>query len=737
VTVIGLDQVGGADAGQVGSKAANLGELKKAGLSVPDGFVVLDEPGADLELALAALGGGSVAVRSSAVAEDLADASFAGQYETYLNVRGSEQVRIAVRHCRESASSGRVKSYRAERAAGARDQVAVLVQRMVDADAAGVAFTANPVTGDRDEVVISAVRGLGDRLVSGEGSADEWVVRADKPSRRRAAEHAIDAGQAVAVADLARRAAAHFGRPQDVEWALAGDKLFLLQSRPMTALPASVEWVPPDMHGLHPPGPGYWIRNLRLGEWLPEPVTPLFADWMLELINRGFARGTRADSGLAAGLRYAIVHGWYYSTPEPDLQAASLLTGLLVHPILLFRFATAIVKQPSDPELAERRFFGRVVKRWREQTLPSYRALVAECSNQLESTPLAGVPEIIERLGEAAGEAFWGLTIGGGSAWKIEVALARFYRDHLASRVEIDVRVLLAGLPATEAAETSHAVLSADWYWPTLGESGRAAPTAVLHERQRQLEETRALAEVACRNALAGEPELRHRFDILLLLAQRYAQLREEQAAWLTLAWPLLRRCVLRLAGEAAARSVIGKPEDAFFLTRHELIRAASESNGEDLRDLVRARRSEWSRSRHLVAPLALGLMPKLLRRVVDSMEVLRSTRPTPEGALRGEPASPGRASGPVRVVRGLEDFENFHRGEILVAQATAPAWTPLFAQAAAVVTDGGSLAAHASLVAREYGIPAVVATGDATVRLADGQWVTVDGSAGLIEVGP
>jgi phosphoenolpyruvate synthase/pyruvate phosphate dikinase len=109
--------------------------------------------------------------------------------------------------------------------------------------------------------------------------------------------------------------------------------------------------------------------------------------------------------------------------------------------------------------------------------------------------------------------------------------------------------------------------------------------------------------------------------------------------------------------------------------------------------------------------------------------------RPVPEGALRGEPASPGRATGPVRVVRGPEDFERFGQGEVLVAQATAPAWTPLFSRAVAVVTDGGSLAAHASLVAREFGIPAVVAVGDATVRLRDGQIITVDGSAGFVEV--
>jgi rifampicin phosphotransferase len=115
-------------------------------------------------------------------------------------------------------------------------------------------------------------------------------------------------------------------------------------------------------------------------------------------------------------------------------------------------------------------------------------------------------------------------------------------------------------------------------------------------------------------------------------------------------------------------------------------------------------------------------------------VEAVRTGGPPPEDAIVGQPASPGRTSGPVRLVRGQEDFDAFQPGEVLVARATTPVWTPLFARAAAVVTDGGTLAAHASLVAREYGIPAVVGTGDATGRLHDRQLVTVDGSAGIVE---
>ncbi len=735
LSVVPLDAVDAADAARVGGKAANLGELKKAGFKIPDGFVVIGEPGEELARALPSLGSGPLAVRSSAVAEDLADASFAGQYETFLNVQGLEQLRKAIADCRSSASSARVGSYRANRAEAAPIEIAVLVQRMVAAESAGVAFTANPVTGDRSEVSISAVRGLGERLVSGEAQGDQWVVREGNPQRRRSSEDAITADQASAVAGVARSAAAHFGKPQDVEWAFAGGELYVLQSRPMTALPAPVDWATPRVSGLHPPGPSYWMRNLRLGEWLPEPVTPLFEDWLLKSISRGFGRGTRADSGLLTGLRYAIVNGWFYSTPEPDLRLGNLLTAVATRPVSMFRFASSIIKQTGDPELAERRFFARVVQRWREYTLPQYRLLVNESSAQFESAAMAEVIAIVDRVAEAAGEQLWALAIGGGSAWKIEVALGRFYRQHLSSHVEIDVRVLLAGLSASEPTAPAHAVLSADWYWPTLGESGQSAPVSLGKPRRGELIERREAAEKACRQALQDRPELLGRFEVLLELAQHYARLREEQSNLLTLGWPVLRKCVLRLATAVVARGAIDRAEDVFFLHRAELVGIATGKTKEPLQARVRERRNDWERYRRLAPPLALGTMPQLLERMLGSLEVVRSGRAVPEGALRGDPASPGRASGRVRIIRGPSDFDKFQQDEVLVAQMTAPAWTPLFSRAVAVVTDGGSLAAHASLVAREYGIPAVVATGDATIRLNDGQLVTVDGSAGIVEI--
>jgi rifampicin phosphotransferase len=173
---------------------------------------------------------------------------------------------------------------------------------------------------------------------------------------------------------------------------------------------------------------------------------------------------------------------------------------------------------------------------------------------------------------------------------------------------------------------------------------------------------------------------------------------------------------------------VIDRAEDVFFLIRVEL------DTRTPLQGVVGRRRAAWERQRRLLAPLTIGRLPRLLaKELLGAVDAVRTTGPAPEDAIVGQPASPGRATGPVRIIHGPGDFDCFQPGEVLVARATAPAWTPLFARAVAVITDGGTLAAHASLVAREYGIPAVVATGDATTRLAEGQMVTVDGGAGAI----
>lgn len=264
--ILNLRDVTRADRLLVGTKAANLGELTRAGFPVPRGFVlttrVFDDVfggrlGAEtsspeisaaplpsdlvaaLDAALVELGALPLAVRSSAVAEDLPGASFAGLHRTVLGVTGTQALVNAVKECFASAFSQQAVAYRAARELGQSCSMAVLVQRLIPADAAGVAFTANPVTGDRCETLVSAVRGLGERLVSGRASPDEWRLDGECVICDQAPEGAVDAAQVIGIAKLARRVEEYFGQPQDIEWALQAGRLFLLQARPITALPPS------------------------------------------------------------------------------------------------------------------------------------------------------------------------------------------------------------------------------------------------------------------------------------------------------------------------------------------------------------------------------------------------------------------------------------------------------------------------------------------------------------------
>ncbi|HJW01189.1 MAG TPA: PEP/pyruvate-binding domain-containing protein [Arthrobacter sp.] len=733
----------------VGSKAAALSALVAAGFPVPAGFVVTaaalaaataHQLDAGLQAAAASSGPGPYAVRSSAAAEDLPGASFAGMYESYLNVAAAD-LPAAVERCFESAKAERIRAYEASlrMETGAAESsadagMAVLVQQMVDPAAAGVAFTANPLTGDRNETVVSAVPGLGEGLVSGVETGEEWVVRAGRPALAPPAGGVLSAESATAVAASAGQIARLFGCPQDVEWAVdQAGRVQILQARPMTALPDPVSW--------EPPGKGAWLRNFRLGEWLPEPVTPLFMDWVIPRIDAAYNAAVFASAGISVAMGHGQVNGWYYVSPPNPRALPHLLFG--GEPRSLPYFFNSVVRPMFDPAGADRTVLRGLEREWRTECLPSYRALVESSAAVVGTATLPELIDVVDLVARKAGEYLWFFAATGGAAWKMELVLARFWRKHLAGALAgqaapgaqegIGYQTLLGGLAPALPARVPHAVYSIDWYHKTAGEQpgtnagvrgnnrpqSPAAPSAA---------ERRRTAEAACRAVLRRNRRL-HGFDTLLSLAQHYALLREEQAADFTLGWPLLRRCAAEIGARLRDRGIIAHAGDVYFLTFDVLHLDAPPQQA-----TVDRRRQAWLRQRKLAAPLSLGNLPPLLGNTFDRIaDSARSSRDLPAGALQGHPASPGRAQGRVRVVDGPEEFPRFLPGEILVAKATAPAWTPLFADAAAVVTDGGNLAAHASLVAREYGIPAVVGTGNATQVLRTGQLVTVDGNAGTV----
>ena len=721
-TIHRLGDVRRSDPVQVGGKAASLGELIAAGVRVPEGVVLgtevadmsAEERALLLKTTVAELGDGPFAVRSSGVTEDGADRSFAGLYETVLDVT-PDGLAAAVDRCLASAHARRVAAYRGEE----DGRIAVIIQRMVRPAAAGVALTADPITGDRGTCIVTAVQGLAERLVSGAARGDEWVVNGKVATARRQPEHALDRRQAGLIASEARRIAVARGLPQDIEWAIdAEGTLWLLQARPMTALPPEVSW--------EAPAPGAYTRTVRFGEWISEPVTPLFESWLLPAMEDVLHSQLRRLLGQRFPHPYhVVVNGWYFYSIN-FLSGKALIPGL---PSILWH----LVRYPRHlagvfPPLI-RHSYPVFELGWRDEMRPRYWAAVADAEERVDALPVGELPGLVDELAELAGEYFTWIATLGGAAYKTEINLANFYRRHLAPSIGGSHLPLLSGFePPTEP--EPHAVVSLDWWWAPVPYTASAVTTDEEHSR---VVEARRAAEEAAFEALTSSPRRLRKFERLLVDAQHLVPIRESQTREMTLPWPVMRRAVLRMGEQLAARELIGDPDDAFFLTRSELEAALAGDPQAGSIDTA-ARRSTRDEQAKLVPPMLIGRMNRVLKKMWDTYPRLVGAARSNGAIVSGTPASPGRATGPARVVRGPDEFDQLQPGEILVAPLTAPAWTPLFTRAAGVVTDVGSPASHASIIAREYGIPAVVGCGDATARLRTGIRVAVDGSTGNVE---
>jgi len=423
--VVRFADLGRGDIAVAGGKGANLGELTRAGLPVPPGFVlttaayraVVDGRGfpsrpipedmaREITDAWAELGEVPVAVRSSATAEDLEEASFAGQQDTFLNVRGAPALLAAVRECWASLWTERAVAYRASHGIDpAEVALAVVVQRMVEAEAAGVMFTANPTNGRRDELVLSSAWGLGESVVGGSVTTDDLVVEkagltvasrstADKavmtvyadertaevpvPAERRRAP-VLDDKAAAALAELGVRVEQHYGAPQDIEWARADGEFFIVQSRPITALPEP-ETAPPTEWAV--PDPKAFYFRASIVEQLPDPLSPLFAAMVdgsvtrsLQALMREFLRVDVA----APGIGLPTVNGYAY-----------------------YRYSRAAMWQMTvGGTKAMRRLPAMGLPNWRDVAHPAYQAAVAAWRDRpladlSDAELLDGVQELLD-----------------------------------------------------------------------------------------------------------------------------------------------------------------------------------------------------------------------------------------------------------------------------------------------------------------------------------------------------
>jgi len=863
----------------VGGKALNLGIMSSAGLPVPGGFCVttdayrsvvadqLDdlmgklgdatdrgeataaagkargrvlsvELPPQLRIAIAdhyqALGDNEpVAVRSSATAEDLAYASFAGQQDTYLNVVGSAALLDAVRRCWASLWTDRAVSYRNANAIDHRSvALAVVVQRMIDATTAGVMFTANPITGTRHETVIDASPGLGEAVVSGAVNPDHFVVNAVDQSivTRRlgdkrimitslpgggtelreltggSSEACLNDEQVLQLVDLGQQVQRQYGAPQDTEWALdSAGTFWLTQARPITTLYPQAR-----THG-----PGLRVLMcLSLAQGLTRPITPmgiaavrligtsvatevrippdeplagpaamhapgqrLYLDLTSALRNR---LGRRAIIGAFTVMeaRAATVLKRLAERPEfsliqtRDHTMLRHIAGALLRNKVPFRMIAGLI----NPNLAYRGIATTERRLRRALTLPA---------NATASQRLDFVEQRLGSLFLLMPRTF-AYAVGG-------LLMLRVSRQLLGDAAEPgELQEVLRGLPHNVTTEMDLEL------WgltekirndqPSHGAfTESSVPDLLQRYRERKLPPVaqrglqsflrryghRAVAEIdlgiprwsddpshllgVISNYLrlnthdldpiaqfhAGQARAESMITILTERMAERSQVRARMVGWalrrvrqlvglrespkflLIVALATMREHLKVIGRQLAANKLIDQVDDVFFLDLGEVRQGLS---GENVQPLVVVRREAYEQE------LKRRHIPRLLLSDGTEPEAIAGAAAGVDGALVGSPASTGTVTGPARVV--LDPVgAHLEPGEILVAPSTDPGWTPLFLTAGGLVMEMGGSNSHGAVVAREYGIPAVVGVPDATHKIETGQLITVDGAAGLVSL--
>lgn len=868
VYVLGFEEIDRTQVAIVGGKGANLGELSRIdGVEVPDGFcvtteaftrtvagapsiedrldelsrlepddraairelsaqircaveefVIPDDVAAEIIGAHARLGaGGAYAVRSSATAEDLPTASFAGQQDTYLNIVGSAAILEHVSRCWGSLFTERAVTYRLRNGFGHKViRMAVVVQRMVFPRAAGILVTADPVTSDRTIVSIDAGFGLGEALVSGLVNADVYQVRdgnitgrtiATKKlsvefaptggtqvreiDRKRRNEPVLADAEVLRLARLGRRIEAHFGSPQDIEWCLDGDDLRIVQSRPITTLfpiPAaadekyhvyvSVGHQQMMTDAMKPLGISLWQLTSRapmrdaggrlfvdVTEALSSPTTrtgliealgksdPLIGDALRTVIDRdAFVRQVPEEDSVDAP---PAAPG---AAPAPIEADPDVVTELIAESEASLTALKRDIRTKSGPTLLD--FIQTDIQELQ-------RVLFAPRGLQVITAAMDASEWLNDRLREWLGEknAADALTqsVPGNVTSEMGLALldvADVIRPHpemvaylrqveQAGPTRDAFLDELAGYPGGREARAAiedfldkygmRCVGEIDITRPRWSESPATLVPTILGNtknfgpgagRQRFEDGLRA-AEQKKRQilerlrTLPGGEQKAEETERMIDRVRTFSGYREYPKYGMVSRYFVYKLALLREAERLVQVSVLREPEDIFYLRFDELSEVVRTHR---LRAELIDERKEAFHTYQALTP------PRVLTSDGAALTGAYRREDLPTGALPGMAVSAGTIEGRARVVSDIAQTD-LEPGDILVTAYTDPSWTPLFLAIAGLVTEVGGLMTHGAVIAREYGLPAVVGVSHATDLIRDGQHIRVNGTDGYVEI--
>lgn len=753
------------------------------------------------------------AVRSSATAEDLPSASFAGQQDTYLNIIGKEAILQHISKCWASLFTERAVTYRIQNGFGHHKvYLSVVVQKMVFPQAAGILFTADPVTGNRKVLSIDASFGLGEAMVSGLVNADNYKVRDGeiidkKISTKKLAIYALKEGgttereieqeqqnrqaltdeQITALAHMGRKIEAHFGQPQDIEWCLADDAFYIVQSRPITTLFPIPEADDAEDHvyvsvghqqmmtdAMKPLGLSFWLSTsharmrtaggrlfIDITAMLASPATrkqliettlgksdPLIKDALLTIIEReGFIKpapdneqvpgtgihapgdqaGIENDPAIAAEL---IRHSeTYIAALKQNIQTKSgpaLLDFILedVTQLLKIMFGPqnlkAIMAAMTAPSWINEKMNEWLGEKNAADTLSQSVANNVTSEMGLALLDVADVirpyPAIVDYLQQVKEENFLEeLEQFDGGKESRDAIYAFLHKYGMRCAGEIDItRTRWSEKPAT------------------------LIPTILTNIKNFEPNESKRKFEQGLKEALEKEQELLERLKQLpdgeqkaketkhmIGLIRNFAGYREHPKYAMISCYFIYKQALLKQAEQLVQAGVIHEKEDIYYLYYEEL-REVVRTNKAD-QQLISKRKDAYKLHKKLTPPRVITSDGEIITGRYNREDL-------PAGAIAGLAVSSGVIEGRARVILNMEDAD-LEEGDILVTTFTDPSWTPLFVSIKGLITEVGGLMTHGAVIAREYGLPAVVGVENATKLIKDGQRIRVNGTDGYVEL--
>ncbi len=862
-----LENTSKKDLAGVGGKGANLGEMIKAGIPVPGGFVVLtgaykkfiaensieekiselisglddnnieqveetsnkikelfaagETPGdilVEIEKIYRVLNQPAVAVRSSATAEDMPGTSFAGQYDTYLNITGTEDLNKSIKKCWASLWNSRALSYRLKQGIDSKELAhGVVVQELIDSEKSGILFTANPVNGRRDQALLNSSWGLGETIVGGEVNPDQWVInkvdgtvieesiasktvmviRKDKgiewvdvPEEKQD-QVTLTNNDVSALLELGQKVEHYFGAPQDIEWAYSNGRFYLVQSRPITSLFPLPKPIDKDK------GFRVYLNFNLYTQAMQEPFTPTGEAMLKEMLSSMAKR----------------IYRGYRNQEVPWIKSAARrvfvdFTGLLRNQ----RFVQKLDGSPNDKDPVTTKALLQVFKRNEQDIMAGkkgpgsalrvlakidpwvlnftittlHKVMYGKLSPQKarakaeeygenkiraiaeESSNLKTVEDklnFIERQGLnlfiSLFEVVFYIAVSStyikqaetimrkhlddiSELYKVEKALPHNVTTEMGmellriakalaekgekpdprkeeiqsflqkyghrSSIEIDL-----GVPKWEE-DPAYVV---DLIQSYIDHKTYDEGLEKFYRARDEAEE--AIISITNQLKQKGAGRDARKIEKLLRDYREMFGVRELPKYYLTQAFSILRGILKAIGEELVVQGRLEDKMDIFYASFADI------RSGEKLQDLVKKNKEDYARELERTAPRIITSTGECIYTTLEEVEK--------EDTLIGIPVSPGVYEGKVRLMKHPEEGVKLGKGEILVTKATTPAWTPLFLKIGGLIMETGGPISHGSVVAREYGVPAVAGVKDATARLKDGQSVRINGETGSVQL--